>query len=113
MTLTPYKNDARKKQTEALTQERRKIVRALERGSVSLGIRVSAPRSLLRELVEDATGDRLDAVLCAVQAAWAEGRRKKGWGLPKNVDVLEGWIITARAEAPRARLVRAHLGRDQ
>ncbi|MFN5157410.1 MAG: DUF429 domain-containing protein, partial [Betaproteobacteria bacterium] len=38
-------------------------------------------------------GDRLDAVLCLVQAAWAAERPRHG--LPEGVDPVEGWIATA------------------
>ncbi len=41
-------------------------------------------------LVEDPKGDVLDAVLCAVQAAWAA--RQPGWGIPPAADAREGWI---------------------
>jgi hypothetical protein len=44
--------------------------------------------------VADAMGDRLDAVLCLMQAAWAA--LQPGHGLPTQVDPLEGWIVTAR-----------------
>jgi len=43
--------------------------------------------------VDDASGDRLDAALCLVQAAWAS--LQPGYGLPKEVDAVEGWITTA------------------
>jgi hypothetical protein len=49
-------------------------------------------------LVQDAAGDALDAVLCLVQAAWAQQRFEEGdprYGLPANIDPLEGWILTA------------------
>ena len=45
----------------------------------------------------DASGDRLDAVLCLLQAAWALRQHEQGhacWGLPE-FDPLEGWIATA------------------
>ena len=41
----------------------------------------------------DGSGDLLDAVLCMMQAAWAEGQEH--WGLPPDIDPLEGWIVTA------------------
>ena len=37
--------------------------------------------------------DRLDAVLCLVQAAWAAAR--PGWGQPAQIDSVEGWIVSA------------------
>jgi len=46
-------------------------------------------------LVADASGDKLDAVLCMVQAAVAQQCHEKGdlrYGLPKDMDTLEGWI---------------------
>jgi len=46
--------------------------------------------------VNDATGDRLDAVLAALQAAWCLRRRVRNYGLPHAIDPLEGWIATAR-----------------
>ena len=51
------------------------------------------PFGLPRELVADASGDRLDAVLCLMQAASALGRPNHGW--PAEVDPLEGWILSA------------------
>jgi hypothetical protein len=44
-------------------------------------------------LVDDASGDRLDAVLCLAQAAWAAAR--PGHGVSREVDPVEGWIVTA------------------
>ena len=41
----------------------------------------------------DAQGDLVDAVLCAVQAAWAWRRKDDGWGIPQGCDRLEGWIV--------------------
>jgi hypothetical protein len=46
----------------------------------------------LNSLVRDASGDRLDAVLCVLQAAWAWQRRSGNYGLPSKIDPLEGWI---------------------
>ena len=44
-------------------------------------------------MIDDATGDQLDALLCAVQAAWAWSRRDAGYGVPDDADLLEGWIV--------------------
>ena len=46
-------------------------------------------------LVDDASGDSLDAVLCLLQAAWAEQQGAPHYGLPKTLDPLEGWIVTS------------------
>jgi hypothetical protein len=48
-------------------------------------------------LADDASGDALDATLCLLQAAWAQAKYVAGdvrYGLPADVDPLEGWIIT-------------------
>ena len=44
-------------------------------------------------LADDPSGDRLDAVLCLVQAAWAS--RQAQFGQPPRADALEGWIVSA------------------
>jgi hypothetical protein len=93
ITRSPYKNDAPSKQTPARADARGAIVSALAHARHKLGIRVSMTPSVVRELREDATGDSLDAVLCAVQAAWAAGRRN--YGLPARVPRAEGWIVGA------------------
>jgi hypothetical protein len=49
-------------------------------------------------LAQDASGDALDAVLCLVQAAWAQAAHAQGhalYGLPEAIDSLEGWILGA------------------
>jgi hypothetical protein len=46
-------------------------------------------------LVHDASGDRLDAVLCLMQAAWAQRHGAPRYGLPDTLDPLEGWIVSA------------------
>ena len=52
------------------------------------------------ECLIDGSGDRLDAVLCLAQGAWAWQRRDEHYGFPADVDPLEGWIVTARTSPP-------------
>ena len=89
-----YKNDALAKQTPARRQARTSLVASLTTGDNPFGFALVASTQLLNSLVGDATGDRLDAVLCAMQAAWAWRRRDDNYGLPVHVDPLEGWIVT-------------------
>jgi hypothetical protein len=84
-----YKSDTRREQTPARKAARRRVVRALKAGK-PLGILVSVDE---KTLVEDGSGDTLDAVVCAVQAAWAAGRLR--YGLPEDVPPGEGWILSA------------------
>jgi len=88
-----YKNDARGKQTRAHRQTRASIVEAVTRSGLK-GIRLHAAPRLLRTLVADGRADLLDAVLCALQAAWGYQRRDRHYGLPADVDPVEGWITT-------------------
>ena len=66
------------------------IVAALEAGSDRFGFTLDCDRALRRSLVDDASGDRLDAVLCVAQAAIAS--RRDRYGVPDDVDPVEGWI---------------------
>lgn len=88
-----YKADARARQTDARRLARVELVEALQRGRTRLGLRLCLAPAQRIELIDDASGDRLDAVLCLMQAAWADGRPR--WGLPAHVDPLEGWIVSA------------------
>ena len=83
-----YKSDTRSEQTPARAAARRRIVRALKAGR-PLGVKLKTRVAL----AADGSGDTLDAVICAVQAAWAVAR--PGYGLPQDVPHAEGWIITA------------------
>ena len=93
VTRASYKSDERAKQTPARRAARREIVRALEGGTHPLGVTVTMKRSLRQHLIDDGTADWLDAVLCAVAAAWAAQRPH--YGLPPVMDPVEGWTAGA------------------
>ena len=88
-----YKSDTRSKHTPARRAVRAELVAGLEQGRGRLGLRLSLSDAQRAALVDDGSADRLDAVLCLMQAAWAAGR--PGHGLPEVVDPLEGWIVSA------------------
>jgi len=50
------------------------------------------------EMANDPTGDSLDALLCAIQAAWAWIHREKLFNNPPVFDPLEGWIADPIAQ---------------
>jgi hypothetical protein len=85
-----YKQDSKKKRTPEQRTARYDLLKGLsEEGIEDLyGIKIDAPDILC----EDPRGDHLDALLCAIQAAWAWWCREKGYGAPASVDPLEGWI---------------------
>ncbi len=93
--LRSYKSDAKAKQTPERLIARKDLIEALEQGRTRLALRLRLSHAQRDALVADASGDRLDAVLCLVQAAWASGR--ENFGLPAAIDPLEGWIVTAAA----------------
>ena len=82
-----YKGEAKKHQTETRRLARKWILRALaEGGSRAIyGLEVPNYPDLAHlggwGFVEDATGDRLDALLCSVQAAWAWRQGAPDFGL--------------------------------
>lgn len=93
-----YKSDDRARQTPERLMARKDLVQALEQGRTRLQLRLRLSPAQHDAVVADASGDTLDAVLCMVQAAWAARRRAQGdalYGLPPDLDPLEGWIVTA------------------
>ncbi|WP_422017399.1 DUF429 domain-containing protein [Roseateles sp.] len=88
-----YKSDAKAAQTPERLIARKDIVEALEQGRTRLGSRLKLSHAQRDDLVADASGDSLDAVLALLQAAWASDRPRHGW--PQGVDPLEGWIVSA------------------
>ncbi|MES2951118.1 MAG: DUF429 domain-containing protein [Pseudomonadota bacterium] len=93
-----YKSDHRAKQTPERLIARKDLLTGLEAGQTRLGLRLKLTHAQRDALVDDAKGDALDAVLCLVQAAWGQRRHALGdplYGLPADMDPLEGWILTA------------------
>lgn len=85
-----YKNDTRRKQTEDQRAARIALLHELTRQAKDrYGFAIDAPAGLC----EDPGADHLDALLCAVQAAWAWSHREQGYGAPDDRDPLEGWIV--------------------
>lgn len=93
-----YKSDDKAKQTTDRLIARKDLITALEHGQTRLGLRLKLTHAQRDALIDDASGDALDAALCLMQAAWAQCRHDEGaplYGLPVAMDQLEGWIITA------------------
>ena len=93
-----YKSDDRAKQTAERLIARKDLINALELGQTRLGLRLKLSHAQRDTLIADASGDSLDATQCLVQAAWAQHQHSLGkplYGLPPNLDPLEGWILSA------------------
>lgn len=89
-----YKGEGRR-HTPARRRARAELVAAL--GSETLraayGLALRLPPAMAREVAEEPAADHLDALLCALQAAWAWSRHETGWGIPAQADPGEGWIV--------------------
>ena len=87
----PYKQDTKNKQTALQREARNDLMRAITNGSIydAYNIRVRADSAL----ADDPSGDQLDALLCCIQAAWAWRQKNQRFGIPTDVDPLEGWIV--------------------
>ena len=99
----PYKRGRAKSGLSEMAEVRRRIVEGLLRGLPGLdyGLLIEIEDKLIEQCLADETGDRLDSVLCAVQAAWAYSQREFGWGIPPWCDPVEGWITDpALLDAP-------------
>ena len=83
---TSYKNDDARKQSPERRAARRRICAALP---------ARMTPALRKILIDDPSGDSLDAAICAVQAAAAWRLRRRNFGLPARVDPVEGWIAGA------------------
>ena len=89
-----YKSDTRSKQTEAHLVARRAITEGIMSTEFKAvyGFEIDCTDENIQHIIDDATGDQMDSLLCAIQAAWAWTQRNNGFGIPEDVDTLEGWI---------------------
>lgn len=82
-----YKSDALPKQTESQRVAREKIIMGL-RSECHKHYGFTLHNHMENEAINDAKGDTLDAILCAVQATWAFRNAPK----IRDKNALEGWI---------------------
>jgi len=90
-----YKSDERGKQTAEQALARRDLLAALSSPALltHYGLCLTMSESMADMLIEEPMGDNLDALLCAIQAAWVYMQRDNGYGIPQNCDRNEGWIV--------------------
>jgi hypothetical protein len=93
--IKSYKQDVRAKQTPARRENRIALLTALIKNAPEMiGCKISLTRGQREAMIDDASGDALDAFLCAAQAAYA-ALRAPGYGFPANAPPNEGWIVMA------------------
>jgi Protein of unknown function (DUF429) len=90
-----YKADDKARQTPERLIARKDVLTVLEHGQTRLGLRLKTTHAQRDALTADASGDSLDAVLCLMQAAWGQLKGAPRYGLPADIDPLEGWIVSA------------------
>ncbi|MFM8735437.1 MAG: hypothetical protein ACKOC8_09615 [Pirellulales bacterium] len=95
-----YKSDTPAAQTADRRDNRRTILRALEAGTTGLDVRLELSPGLARQMIDDGAGDLLDAAICGLQAAHAS--IQPGYGLPRDLDPLEGWIASVPPRSARS-----------
>ncbi|GAC1641111.1 MAG: hypothetical protein NVS4B12_03140 [Ktedonobacteraceae bacterium] len=90
-----YKSDERKKQTPEQHSARQRIVDGIRSDELRkiYAVSIELSDTMANRLVQEPMGDELDAVLCAIQAAWAYIQREQNYGIPPTCDAVEGWIV--------------------
>jgi hypothetical protein len=95
---TSYKSDAAANQTPERMANRRAILGSLVAGTAGLDIALEIAPAWRERLLADGSGDLLDAVICGLQAGHAAAL--PDYGLPADLDSLEGWIASVPAARP-------------
>jgi hypothetical protein len=89
-----YKSDKGSQQATQCEAARRELLDTLRSSRLEedFGLSLDLPGGLCDEFVADASADRLDALLCAIQSAWSWTLRDQNFGIPTGIDAAEGWI---------------------
>jgi len=98
---TPYKSDTRAKQTKEKRVARVQLLNALQAKAFKheYHFSIALSEEFRQRLEQDSAGDELDAVVCAIEAAWSWNQRDQNLGIPQNVDSNEGWIVSQELQA--------------
>jgi len=87
---TSYKQDSVNKQTQAQAQARKTLWQAIHGPQLWSDYGLCLENTL--SLCDDPSGDNLDALLCAIQAAWAYRQNLQQRYIKHDIDPIEGWI---------------------
>ena len=99
ITCASYKKDGKDGVRPSRREARIEILAAITSAHASVApLQLILPSAVKNRCIDDGSGDSLDAVLCAVQAAIACLRSATGthrdYAIPTDADALEGWIVT-------------------
>ncbi len=88
-----YKSEPASRWNTGEAEARQELLTLLEHAPLPGHPETRLSASLTAHALEDGSGDVLDAVLCAVQAAAAH--LKPHWGIPETINPEESWILDA------------------
>lgn len=93
-----YKSSTAKADSVEKRQARSEIADGLTSSEIqaTYGVSVQLPPNEQKQCTEDFTGDKIDSVLCCLQAAWSHLTRNSG--VPSSVNTEEGWIVDPTLE---------------
>ena len=102
ITRASYKKDGKEGARPDRREARIEIIQAITSGHKCVApLELVLPSALKSLCVEDGSGDALDAVVCALQAAIACATPKvaewEKYDIPTEADPLEGWIVAVSA----------------
>lgn len=89
-----YKSERASHQTVEQRDARGLILQGLAHDArASFGFDVSIADRTTDRAIADGSGDTIDSILCAVQAAWSLSCKAVRNGIPNQVNFREGWIV--------------------
>jgi hypothetical protein len=91
-----YKSDDRARQTAERRKARQQMLEQLLQAKQPRRPALQVSSALHQRMLDDGSGDVLDAVLCALQASSVA--HLSHYGMPAQTDAVEGWIIGAKPE---------------
>jgi GTP pyrophosphokinase len=88
---------------------RREMLEAICAGDLTgeFGFRVHVGESVAAIAVANQSGDAIDSVFSAIEAAWVFRNREQHWGIPDDGRATEGWIVDPRLAHGTARATTA------
>ncbi len=90
-----YKHDSKSEQSIERRMAREELLAGILGKNLQAvyGVQVKPADLNPETFADDPSGDTLDALCCAIQAAWSWQNRHQNFGIPTNINPTEGWII--------------------
>jgi len=102
-----YKSNFPSQENSTQTEVRKSILQWIKSKEAQerYGFIVKLNDAVADKCLHDSKGDKLDAALCAMQAAWAWTQHWNRYGVPDHCDQLEGWIVDPEMLEKRERFM--------